>query len=433
MDNLDTSNPGQPAPVPAPLTVKIIGVGNAGVSVLDLLVERDLPPASLVAINTDAHSLAQSRAGQKIHLETALLRGLGSGGDPDRGRALAEEQAAQIKSACEGAGVVLIAAGLGGGAGTGIGPVVARVARESGALTLAFVLAPFDCEGNRRQRLAEQGLAEFRGAADAVICQRNQNVFALIDESTSVLDTFKLTNSLLADALRGFWQLLHHSGLLDVPFAEICELLRDAHTESAFAVVEAIGPTRSREVFDKLAAHPMLDGGRVLVESDALLVSLLGGPDLAMVEVNRLMKQINEQCAQAQVMFGAAIDESLRDRLAVTLIAARKTGPAAPDRTNTKGPSEGLDTQLLRGTTPARPGSRFVPPAPDLPPDQVAQLLDRQRTGNPRGRKSAPKLRQTQLPLEIVSKGRFDKAEPTIHKGEDLDVPTYIRRGIALN
>jgi cell division protein FtsZ len=427
MDNVDSSSS------PEPLTVKVIGLGNTGVRVLELLLGDHWPPDAFAVINTDPESLAVSRAANKVHLETSLLRGLGSGGDPERARALAEEHAADIKSLCEGAAVVFVIAGLGGGAGTGSAPVVARLARESGALALAFVLTPFDCEGNRRQQLAEQGLADLREAADAVICQRNQSVFKLIDENTSVIETFKLTNSLLADVVRGLWRLLHHSGLLDVPFAQLCEQLRDAHTENAFAVAEALGPTRSRDVVDKLLAHPMLDGGDVLAESDSVLVSILGGSDLTMAEVNRLMEQLNAKCPHTQITLGAAIDEHFAERLAVTVIAARRTAEAPAARGIAPGAAEDLQTQLLRGTTPARPESRFVPPAPTLPPEKMAQLLARQGKGSSRGRKPAPKLRQTQLPLEIISKGRFDKSEPTIHKGEDLDVPTYIRRGVALN
>jgi cell division protein FtsZ len=185
---------------------------------------------------------------------------------------------------------------------------------------------------------------------------------------------------------------------------------------------------------DKLLAHPMLDGGQMLGESEAVLVSMIGGPDLTMAEVNRVMEQVNRQCEHAQVIMGAAIDETLNERLAVTLIAARKSAELeVASETGVAGSSEELAAQLLPRTTKTRPGSRFVAPAPALPPDQMQQLLTRQGRGGSRPRKSSSTMRQGQLPLEIVSKGRFDKSEPTIHKGEDLDVPTYIRRGVALN
>ena len=416
------------------ISVKVFGVGGAGINVMELMLKDSLPGVGFVAVNTDAQSLAASSATEKVHLETQPLRGLGTGGDPDRGRALAEEQVPKLKSLCEGADAVFILAGLGGGAGTGISPVLAGAAKEAGALVLGFVTTPFDCEGGRRQRLAQYGLAELKAAADGVISLPNQKVFKMIDENTSVLETFKITNDFLAAGVRGVWRLLMHKGLIEIHFSDLAALLRDRHGESCFAVAEAMGPTRSREVMDKLLAHPMLDDGQMLGESDAVLVSLMAGPDLTMAEVNRVMEQVNRQCEHAQVIMGAAIDDAFKERLVVTLIAARKGAEPEPmGEAGAAGSGEGLAAQLLPQSSAARRGSRFLPPAPTLPPDQLQQLLARQGRGGSRPRKSLPKLRQGQLPLEIVSKGRFDKSEPTIYKGEDLDVPTYIRRGVPLN
>ena len=431
MNTLAQTEPAH-APRKSP-SVKVFGVGSTGANVMELMITDCVAGVGFVALNTDPQPLAPSSAVEHVTLETKLLRGLGTGGDPERGRALAQEQLPRLKSLCEGAEVIFILAGLGGGAGTGISPVLARAAREAGALVLGFVTLPFACEGNRRQRLALHGLAELKAAADGVICLPNQTVFKLIDENTSVLETFKITNQLLADGVRGIWRLLTRAGLIEIHFADIAALLRDRHAESSFAVAEATGPTRSREVMDKLLAHPMLEGGQILGESEAVLVSLTGGPDLTMTEVNRFMEQINRQCERAQVIMGAAIDETFCDRLAVTLIASRKSSEPAQDEAVPAPNPEQLDTQLLNPSATARPESRFVPPAPTLPPDQIRQMLARQGGRGSRGRKISSKLLQSQLPLEIISKDRFDKSEPTLHKGEDLDVPTYIRRGMALN
>jgi len=432
--NTDAQNDAAVASPRKNVSVKVFGVGGPGINVMELMLKEGPPGVGFVAVNTDAQSLAASSASERLHLEAQLLRGLGTGGDPDRGRALAEEHLPQLKSLCEGSDVVFILAGLGGGAGTGISPVLARAAKESGALVLGFVTTPFELEGGRRQRLAQHGLAELKSAADGVICLPNQKVFKMIDENTSLLETFKITNQFLADGVRGVWRLLLHKGLIEIHYADLAALLRDRHAESSFAVAEAMGPTRSREVMDKLLAHPMLDGGQMLSESEAVLVSMVGGPDLTMAEVNRVMEQVNRQCEHAQVIMGAAIDETLNERLAVTLIAACKSAEQeTAGNTGAAGSSDELAAQLLPRSTKARPGSRFVAPAPALPPDQVQQLLARQGRGGSRPRKSSSTMRQGQLPLEIVSKGRFDKGEPTIHKGEDLDVPTYIRRGVALN
>lgn len=405
------------APLPA---VKIFGVGGAGVSLLSLLDANEFAGAGFAAIDTDGASLATASAPVKIQLETRLLRGLGTGGDPERGRALAEEQFSTLKSACEGANIVLIVAGLGGGAGSGISSVLARAAKESGALVLAFVTLPFACEGNRRQQQAQAGLEQLKSVADGVICLPNQKTSRLIDDNTSILDTFRITGGLLAEGVRGVWRLLTRPGLIQIHFDDLCALIRDRHSESAFAFVEAGGPARSREAVEKLLKHPLLDEGRALAEADAILVSLMGGKDLTMADVSRVMEQIGRYCEHAQIIMGAAVDAEMKGRLSVTLIAAKN---AAKPETPAAAPEE----TALHETSPraVRSGASSSP----LTLEQREQIATRHGPARRRG----PKMRQTQLPLAIVSKGRFDKSEPTIHKGEDLDIPTYVRRGVPLN
>jgi cell division protein FtsZ len=430
-ENLETeAATGNPAEGPV---IKLIGIGQAGAAVLERLACGCIPSSALLVVDIAARPPGAA-ALEMLALEPqAAPHGLNSGGDADRARALAEGQSARLATACAGAAAVFIVAGLGGGAGTGISPIIARVAKEAGALALAFVTTPFDLEGSGRQRLAQQGLEALREAADGIICLPSQKVLKLIDESTSVLETFQRTNEMLADCVQGIWRLLARKGLLEIHFGELCELIRAGHTESTFAVAEAAGATRSREVVEKLLAHPLLDGGQILAESDAVLVSIVGGQDLTMADINRVMEQINAKCEGAQVRLGAAMDETFSERLAVTLIAARRSEERSAAEVAPRRHPEELPSQLLSRSSEARPGSRFVPPAPALPPEKLEQMLTRPGARAPRGRKANPKLRQTQLPLEIVSKGRFDKSEPTIHKGEDLDVPTYIRRGVSLN
>jgi len=211
------------------MNLKIFGIGNAGLAILDRLVPS-LPGVDFIAIETDAAGLATSAAGAKLHLENKLLRGLGSGGDPERAQAIAEESSTQLKALCEGAAVIFIVAGLGGGSGSGISPVLARIARESGALVIAFISLPFDCEGRRRQALARQAFEQLQEAADAVISLSNQKIFKLIDESTSVRDTFRITNDLLAEGVRGVWRLVAHKGLIEIQLNDFCTLLRDRHS-----------------------------------------------------------------------------------------------------------------------------------------------------------------------------------------------------------
>ena len=384
--------------------VRIFGIGNAGMAILAALDPGEFAAAQFAVVNTDSGAFAASPATVKIHLENKLLRGLGTGGDPDRGRALAEEQFSTLKSACEGANVIFILAGLGGGAGSGISPVLAKAAREAGALVLAFVTLPFDCEGNRRESQAQQSLEQLKTAADGVICLPNQRIFKLIDENTSLLETFRVTGKFLIEGVRGVWHLLTRPGLIQVHFGDLCALLRDRHAENAFAFVEATGAGRAREVVENILAHPLLEDGHVLAESDAVLLSLTAGNDLSMSEINRVVDQVKRQCSHAQIIMGAALDPEMKDKLCVTVIAAKQELAAKTKfRTETH-------------TTGAVPGTSEVVVA---------------RT--PRQRKGPAKPVQTQLPLTIVSRGRFDKSEPTKHNGEDLDVPTFLRRGVPLN
>jgi len=433
--NLQTETP--PVLPAKKLAVRIFGVGTAGVNVLEGIAKCPLPGASFVAVNADAEALDHAAIAEKISVETKLLRGLGTGGDPERGHAAAEEFFPTLKEACAGAAAVFIVAGLGGGAGTGISPVLARAAKEAGALVLAFVTLPFDCEGNRRQQQARRGLELLKAEADGVICLPNQKVLKLVDENTGVIETFRAANELLAEGVSGVWRLMARKGLIEIHFSDLCALLRDRRGESCFATAEAAGATRSREAVDKLLAHPMLDGGKTLAEADAVLVSLTGGPDLTMTEVSRVMEHINGKCAKAQVIMGAAIDESFRERLAITLVATRRgTAPAGKKVLREAAEAEAglsLTDQLLDVDSTERPQSRLVPPPPELTQEKAQKLLTAQTTGPARSRKMTSKMRQGQLSLDIISKGRFDKSEPTLHKGEDLDVPTFIRRGVALN
>ncbi len=424
-----------------PFEIRVLGVGGAGGNAVGHLARAGLDGVQFAALNTDAAALARTPVARKINLGAKSTRGLGAGGDPQLGRAAAEEDAALVRALCDGANVVFVVAGLGGGTGTGGAPVVARIAKECGALVLGIVMLPFDCEGGRRQRQAQWGLQEMKLAADGVICLSNQRVFRLIDEHTSLLEAFQIINEFIAQGVRGLWQLLTRPGLINVDFADLRSVTEGRHSESALVTAEARGENRGHEVLERLMAHPLLEGGQALAEAGGVLVCIAGGADLTMAEVHRVMEQVSRQCEHAHVIMGAAIDPEMGDRLTVTLLASRGGTalelPALPPMgspvTAPSAPVAAIDLRdhLMGPGTGPRPAPRFVPPAPSLTSEQTENLLTQQSGG--RGRRGGPRLRQGQLPLEIVSKGRFEKSEPTIHKGQDLDVPTYIRRGVALN
>src|SRR5437868_3174368 len=282
--------------------LRVFGVGDAGIQVIELLMADGMDPAQFVALNADGPGLENSAAIHRLRLETKRLRGLGSGGDPERARQAAEEKQSELQKLCEGVKVILIVAGLGGGAGSGITPVVARIAKASGALVLVFVTTPFDCEGNRRQTLAEEALQQLHESADGVIRLPNQKIFKLIHENTTVLDTFKITNRLMADGLDGVSRLVSLRGLIEIHLSELCRVLQEGHSESTFAVAEASGAARADRIIQRLVTHPLLEEGETLARLDSVLISLTGGSDLTMAEVNRVTQEIQAKCGSAEAI-----------------------------------------------------------------------------------------------------------------------------------
>jgi cell division protein FtsZ len=414
---------------------RLLGVGGAGGRVVEHLSTLGFEAMGLAVLNTDAAALANCGVAAQIRLGERLTRGLGAGGDPEIGRAAVDEAADVIREACRGAELVMVAAGMGGGTGTGAAPVVARLARECGALVLGLVTLPFDCEGARRQRQARHGLEELKEVADVVLTLPNQRVLSLIDENTSLIETFRHTEALMAQGIRGLWHLVAREGLINVDFADLRELVRDRHAESFFACIEAEGEQRVRESVERLVLSPMVEGGALLRETGAGLVSLVAGPSLSMAEVNRVMDLVRRECEGAELLLSAAVEPSMGERLSLTFIGTRRSvdprcaAPATPGGDAVGSVlNEGGDpiesSFMKRAGFQKRPRSRFTPPAPELTPEQRLQLV---RQG------ARTRLRQAMLPLEVVSKGRFEKSEPTVYRGEDLDVPTFVRRGVVLN
>lgn len=444
--------------------LKVIGVGGTGLQALRLMREAGLDGVGFGVVDTDPERVGASGLEQAVALGGAALRGLGTGGDPEVGRTLAEAASDSLRELCRGADLVVVVAGLGGGTGSGVAPVLARLAHESGALVLGLVALPFDVEGSRRQRQAQAALRQLKTAADAVICLPNQRTAAVVDEKTTLVETLRIANEMLTEGLRGLWRLTTRPGLIKVDFGDLCRVVRGRHAETCFATAEAMGESRGREVVERLRSSPLLDQGRVLAEADALLVSVVGGPDLTLKEFSVVMEQLRRLADRAEIVAGAAIDAGFQDRLGVTVVAAKRGQPeiepvveheravapptgAALETSSRMGVSvdpeppaaefpvvpgtRGL--QPVEGGVGERGGARYVPPPPEITPEQAQQVLgSRGKVGGRRRRKHAgPK--QEMLALEVVSKGRFAKSEATLYGGEDLDTPTYVRRGMALN
>src|SRR5947208_3636156 len=304
---VNTETVTHPPPKPQ-LMIKAFGIGSAGVNLLDQLARGGVPAASLIAVHSEATALSACLAGEKVHFESKVSRtGNGSDGSDLTAIMAAEEQLPRLKSLCSGADVIVIIAGLGGVLGTDLSAVVAAAAREAGAFVLAFVALPFDCEGSQRAQFADAGLKRLRDSADLVICWPNQKTLGLIDDATSLLDTFKTSNRLLGHCVLGTWRALGGETAMGVTFLDLCRSIGSHSTECVFAIAEAAGENRAPDALAHLLAHPMLSDPELFQQAPALGVGVLGGPALAMAEVNRIMDEIHRRCEAAPVVMGATI------------------------------------------------------------------------------------------------------------------------------
>jgi cell division protein FtsZ len=406
---------------------RVIAVGRAGAEMAEDLRATGTPGLSFAVVDGDGAAIEASPFGERLFVGARLTRGFGAGGDPELARAAAEEEIPGLRGLCQGQSFVFLLAGLGGGSGTGISPVVARIAREAGASVFAFVTAPFECEGSRRQQQSLIGLHRLKTVADGVLCLPNEKMLLLVDDRAPLLEVFRASRGLIGESVACVWNLLTRPGLLNVSFADICSVLRGPNLESAFARVEVDGPERATLALQRLLAHPMLAHGETLRRAESLLVSFAAGSNLGMGETRRIMDELNRQADGARVVVGATVNDSADDRLTVTVIASTRqvvvheTGedPASP-RSPAREPEGGA----------ARSTRHFAPPPPELSPEQADQLLGRQVA---KGRKGRRKPEQAQLPFEVVTRGRFEKCEPTVRRGHNLDQPTYLRRGMTLN
>jgi cell division protein FtsZ len=367
---------------------------------------------------------------------TNRTHGLGSGGDADLARVMAEEAAADLCELVKETDLLFLVSGLGGGTGTGASPVIAKVAKQSGALVIAIAITPFEFEGTRRSRLAQAGLQHLRSIADAVICLPNEKIRSLLEANATVLDSFGHANDLLAQGMRGLWQMLTKPGLINVDFGYLHTVLRGRHNESILISESVGGENRALRLIEKLLKNPFVNHGAALAEADQVLVSVVGSSNLTVAEIAQLTDGLRRHIETDDFVLGTALDECLGDTLSITLILSKGGKSSSPEVM--QGPvsiarqsSPLVDQSFLHEDSTPRPVSRFVAPPPETTPEKTRQLIEKQPTG--RILKTASKWKQELLALEIVSRGRFEKSEPTIHRGADLDVPTYVRRGMPLN
>jgi len=308
-----------------PAKIKVLGVGGGGGNALSTMIaEDDIVGVEFIALNTDAQALLSHNADIKIQIGENLTKGLGSGGDPEMGRQAAEESREKIREQLEGADMVFIAAGEGGGTGTGAAPVIAEISKEVGALTVAVVTRPFSFEGAKRKVSANQGIDSLKDHVDTLIVIPNQKVLEIIDSKVSVLEAFKKVNSILHQGVKGIAELITTPGLINVDFADVRSIMQDAGT-ALMGIGIASGENRTINAVKQAIASPLLESS--IQGAKGVLFNIVGGPDLSMSEVDEAASVIAQTVdPDADIIFGAVIDERMMDQVRVTVIATRIDG-----------------------------------------------------------------------------------------------------------
>ena len=300
--------------------IKVLGVGGAGSNVLNSMIESgQITGVEFIAINTDAQDLSVNKAVVKIPIGQEITHGLGSGANPDIGRRAAEESMDVIKEHLEGADMIFITAGMGGGTGTGASPVIARMAKELGALTIGVVTKPFPFEGALRMRNAEVGITELRDEVDALITIPNQRLLEVADENMSIIEAFKLSDSVLNQGVQGISDLIVMPGLINVDFADVKTIMKDAGT-ALMGIGIGTGENRAEIAAKAAISSPLLE--QSVEDAKGILFNVIGGKDLTMKEVDKAANIIRDIANdEANIIFGTTIDERLSGQIKITVIA----------------------------------------------------------------------------------------------------------------
>jgi cell division protein FtsZ len=456
------------------IPIKIASVGGAGLNALDRIILDGLERADVVAINTDVQSLTSSVATRKVQIGRSVSRGLGAGGDPEVGYQAALESADEIREALADTDVIFVCAGLGGGTGSGAAPYVAQAAREAGALVIAFVTVPFAFEGKRRNAQAREALARVSEFAHAVVCFENDRMGDLTAPQAGIHQAFAMADITISQSVRSIVNLIQRPGLIRIGFDDLLSALRTHNSRCLFGYGESDSDNRAHDALAHALKNPLMDRGRLLADATHVLVQVAGGPGMTLSEVEILMQELGRHVGdQTQILFGAVVDARLGDRLGVTIISSLSTEEEAmslqtpPSLTNSstslpvlehfepatlqpaiQQEEAGVEPVPVEETVPSDEpiAAETVPVATPLPtetpvvptrngePEHLINKPHEQSTSwkgeKALAEKSVLPPKQEVLQFEPVTRGRFEKSEPTIIEGEDLDVPTYLRKNI---
>ncbi|MCM3480171.1 cell division protein FtsZ [Micrococcus luteus] len=396
--------------------IKVVGIGGGGVNAVNRMIEVGLRGVEFIAINTDAQALLMSDADVKLDVGRELTRGLGAGANPEVGRQAAEDHAEEIEEVLRGADMVFVTAGEGGGTGTGGAPVVARIARSLGALTIGVVTRPFTFEGRRRAGSAEAGIDALRDEVDTLIVIPNDRLLSISDRNVSVMDAFRQADQVLLSGVQGITDLITTPGLINLDFADVKSVMQGAGS-ALMGIGHAQGEDRAVKAAELAIASPLLEAS--IDGAYGVLLSIQGGSDLGLFEINEAARLVQEVAhPEANIIFGAVIDDALGDEVRVTVIAAGfdkvdvTSAPAAPQAGQQQAAPQRAAAPAQPQPVPAQPQ-----PAAPAPPQQAERPAVRGTV--PLAPQEQQPRRQQDLPTVV---------EPDLGAGSsDLDVPDFLK------
>ncbi|SNC60914.1 cell division protein FtsZ [Kytococcus aerolatus] len=403
--------------------IKVVGIGGGGVNAINRMIEVGLKGVEFIAINTDAQALLMSDADVKLDVGRELTRGLGAGADPEVGRQAAEDHEAEIEEVLKGADMVFVTAGEGGGTGTGGAPVVARIARSLGALTIGVVTRPFTFEGRRRANQAESGIGALREEVDTLIVIPNDRLLSISDKAVTMLDAFHSADQVLLSGVQGITDLITTPGLINLDFADVKSVMQGAGS-ALMGIGSARGEHRAVEAAELAISSPLLEAS--IDGAYGVLLSVQGGSDLGLFEINEAARLVQEAAhPEANVIFGTVIDDSLGDEVRVTVIAAGFDGGEPLPRKDEQEPGGHVAGQGGHLGGGVAPQSR---PAVQRPaPQQQAQRPAPQQQAQRKPAQQAAPQAQRPAPQRQVPGTQPAQRQAPQQRRQDLDVPDFLK------
>ncbi len=396
--------------------IKVVGIGGGGVNAVNRMIEVGLRGVEFIAVNTDAQALLMSDADVKLDIGRELTRGLGAGANPDVGAQAADDHSEEVEEVLKGSDMVFVTAGEGGGTGTGGAPVVARIARSLGALTIGVVTRPFSFEGRRRANQAEEGIAALREEVDTLIVIPNDRLLSISDRSVSILDAFKQADQVLLQGVSGITDLITTPGLINLDFADVKSVMSNAGS-ALMGIGRANGDDRAVVAAEMAVSSPLLEAS--IDGAHGVLLSISGGSDLGLFEINEAAALVSQAAhAEANIIFGAVIDDALGDEVRVTVIAA------------------GFDGGMPKRRDQSQPALRREPPADAMPAPPAQRIApggqpaaDQQRSPGQQPAPASPQRQPQQAQPgqpQPAQAQRQPRAIP-FDDNEDLDIPDFLK------